>query len=151
MISSAYFAHPVSMYDTPVEKAIAGAFSARFPGCSVENPNQPQHSEGYRQGGMGYFVELCNQQDSVFFSSFADGAIGAGVAKEVQSFLDRKAPVYYFNARTQQFVSVPALKQFNILDVDDSRAHVRQEKSQLSTAENPYQSLERYGQLDRSA
>lgn len=144
MISSAYFAHPITMYDTPVEKSIAASFQARFPECHVENPNQPQHSEGYQKGGMDYFVDLCNQQDGVFFSSFADGTIGAGVAKEVQSFVERQAPVYYFDARRQEFVPTHDLAQFPVLNVDDTRAHIRQEKAWLGSPQNPYQSIDNF-------
>ena len=149
MIKSYYFAHPITMYKTPVESAINKEFEARYPGVHVENPDQPQHTEGYKQQGMDYFVQLCNKQDGVFFSSFADGTIGAGVAKEVVSFLDRKADVVYFDPKSHEFVPLtqPAdLEKFPVLSADDTRAHIRQERSQIESGHSPYSDIEQFGQ-----
>src|SRR4051812_20416503 len=109
-----YFAHPTSMYDTPVERQLQQRYLASHPGDVVENPNQPKHSEGYAAGGMDYFVGLCNQQDGVFFAPFANGKLGAGVAKEVNSFLEREAPVYEYDRKNGTFREVESLGQFSV-------------------------------------
>jgi hypothetical protein len=94
MRTSFYFAHPVTMYDTPVERALEQRFRQQLPGAAVENPNQPHHSEAYKTGGMDYFVRVCDEQDGVFFAPFSEGSLGAGVYKEVESFLRRGAPAF---------------------------------------------------------
>lgn len=137
--TSFYFAHPTSMYNTPVERAIEQRFRDRFPDTDVENPNQPHHSEGYQREGMAYFVDLCDRQDGVFFAPHSNGSLGAGVVKEVQSFLDRDAPVYRYNALTGQFETVEDLATMSILSVDETRAMLREER-----AAKPFETLETY-------
>ncbi|MBS2033789.1 hypothetical protein JST97_02325 [bacterium] len=136
-----YFAHPTSMYDTPVERELQNRYLQAHPGDSVENPNQPKHSEGYAAGGMDYFVSLCNQQDGAFFAPFGNGKLGAGVAKEVISFLDRNAPVYEFDRKSGDFRQVQSIGEFSVMSVDETRAAIRKER-----AESPYQSLQDYSQ-----
>lgn len=141
--TSYYFAHPTSMYNTPVEKAIEERFRERFPDVEVENPNQPHHSEGYQREGMAYFVDLCDRQDGVFFAPHSNGSLGAGVVKEVQSFLDREAPVYRFNPVSGEFETVEDLSTFSTLSVDDTRALLKEER-----ATKPFESMETYRGLD---
>lgn len=87
-----YFAHPVSDYGTPRETAAAAVMEAV--GWSVENPNQPHHQRGYDAGGMGYFEQIARACDGLAFMRFPNGAIGAGVGKEVGAALDASKPVY---------------------------------------------------------
>lgn len=136
-----YFAHPTSMYDTPVERELQQRFQATHPGAEVENPNQPKHSEGYAAGGMDYFVSLCDQQDGTFFAPFANGKLGAGVAKEVHSFLEREAPVYEYDRKSGNFRQVESISQFSIMSVDETRAAIRKER-----ADSPYDDLQEYHQ-----
>ncbi|MBI3928471.1 MAG: hypothetical protein HY319_23215 [Armatimonadetes bacterium] len=141
-----YFAHPTTMYDTPVEREIEAAFRRQFPGAEVENPNQPQHSEGYQREGMEYFVHLCDSLDGVFFAPHSEGSVGAGVAREVGSFADRHAPVQYFDPVRKEFVTADdGLGRFNVLDVDHTRALIREERALKAAGQSPFDSLEGYG------
>ena len=136
-----YFAHPTSMYDTPVERELQNRYLQSHPADSVENPNQPKHSEGYAAGGMDYFVSLCNEQDGTFFAPFANGKLGAGVAKEVNSFLEREAPVYEYDRKNGSFRQVESIGQFSVMSVDETRAAIKRER-----ADSPYDSLNEYSQ-----
>lgn len=155
-IRSFYFAHPVTQYGTPVENEVEHAFHERFPDARVENPNQPVHQEGFNrrarldpvgtdEPGMSYFVDLCSRQDGVFFTTFSDGSVGAGVAREVGTFLARKAPVYYFNPRTREFTPTPeGVKNFKVLSLDETRKNRTRERALIEKGQSPYVDLERY-------
>jgi hypothetical protein len=86
-----YYAHPISDYDTHYERAMISFLEIN--GMVVENPNQPLHQEGYEKDGMKYFMQVLEGCDGCVFSSFPGGIVGAGVAMEVQNFLDRNLPV----------------------------------------------------------
>lgn len=91
-----YFAHPVTSYGTQQEADAIADISrnlARPPLWEIVNPNEPSHDEGYARLGMPYFIELCDGCDECVFMAFPSGKVGAGVAAEVQSFLDRGRPV----------------------------------------------------------
>ena len=146
MRTSFYFAHPVTMYDTPVERAMEQRFRSQRPGTEVENPNQPHHSEGYKQGGMDYFVQLCDRQDGVFFAPFSEGSLGAGVYKEVESFLKRGAPAFQYQPQTRDFkqVGAPEVAALKVLKVDDSRAQLKLERQLAADGQSPYADLATY-------
>ena len=87
-----YFAHPVSDYDTAYEADVLRGL--RFEFTDAVNPNAPEHEAAYHQHGMAHFLQVCAGCAECFFSAFPGGIIGAGVAKEVDSFLSRGAPVW---------------------------------------------------------
>lgn len=145
MRTSFYFAHPVTMYDTPVERALEQRFRSQV-GAAVENPNQPHHSEAYKTGGMDYFVKVCDSQDGVFFAPFSEGSLGAGVYKEVESFLKRGAPVFQYQPETQDFKPVGAqeVAELKVLNVEDSRALLKLERQLAAEGHSPYADLATY-------
>jgi len=86
-----YFAHPVVSYDTPLEEETI-AYVRRYLGseCVIVNPNSDEHHRAYAATkSMDYFVKLAESCEVCVFLSFSDGYIGAGVAKEVDSFFAR--------------------------------------------------------------
>ena len=87
-----YFAHPVSQYGTKVESDTIKHLEDL--GMKIINPNEPEHCEAYETQGMQYFIDLCNKCDGCIYTTFENGAIGAGVAKEIESFLERDLPVF---------------------------------------------------------
>lgn len=90
-----YLAHPVTDYGgTARQRAAIAAIEAK--GWKVENPDKPWHQSGYQAGGMGYFLDVVENCDALAFMRFPCGAIGAGVAKEVERALQRGMPVYDF-------------------------------------------------------
>ena len=95
-----YYAHPVSLYDTKVEKRDIELLQKL--GFEVVNPNAPEHTAAYGQrkrdgitkdNGFEYFVELAATCDLCAFRAFPSGDIGSGVGKEVASFIFADKPV----------------------------------------------------------
>jgi len=78
----AYYAHPVSIYNTPQEERDIQLLTDL--GFEVLNPNTPEHSEGYKMGGMDYFESIISKCDLVAFRAFPDGSVPAGVAREIE-------------------------------------------------------------------
>ena len=44
-----YFAHPVTVFDTKLEKQMRNRILASFLGAEIEDPNQPHHQQGYAE------------------------------------------------------------------------------------------------------
>lgn len=102
-----YFAHPVNVYNQPLEQEIVKLIKQRIHGVEVENPNQPHHQEGYKKWsarqkesdtkhkGMSYFYdEVLPACDGCIAMTFLDGRMGLGVAGEAKWFLERNKPVW---------------------------------------------------------
>ncbi len=91
-----YFAHPVNIYNTPLETDLMHFLQGSFPEWDIENPNQPKHQEGYQRwlketgNGMNYYLkEFLVNMDGVTGMYFKDGRIGAGVFSEEESIFKR--------------------------------------------------------------
>ena len=101
-----YFAHPVNIYNEPIEKAFEEFlihYLARGDRSAIENPNQPHHQEGYnayakrakesdaKHKGMNYFFDIVlpNCRGGVALP-FLDGRMGLGVAGELKWYVERK-------------------------------------------------------------
>lgn len=96
-----YFAHPVNVYNTPLETDLMQFLQVSFPECDIENPNQPKHQEGYQRwlketgNGMNYYLkEFLVNMDGVIGLSFPDGRIGAGVFSEEESIFKRTGSLW---------------------------------------------------------
>ena len=96
IMKNMYFAHPVNVYNTPLEVELMEAIQSFFPDWHIENPNQPKHQEGYQKwlketgNGMNYYLkEFLVNMDAVTGLSFKDGRIGAGVFGEEESIFKR--------------------------------------------------------------
>lgn len=117
-----YFAHPISDYCTTQEdRAIASLEAA---GLVVVNPSDRIHQEACGSD-MVKWATLAASCDSVAFSSFEDGAIGAGVVKEVDRVYSQGKPVYKISQNFQAIVPVRTWPgNFNLLSVDETRARI---------------------------
>jgi hypothetical protein len=109
-----YFAHPVNVYNTPLEKAAIALIARTFLDDVIENPNQPHHSQGYKEWaartakdrdthkGMNYFYDevILGGGDpkkactSCVGLTFLDGRIGLGVAGEIKCCLENDKPAW---------------------------------------------------------
>lgn len=130
-----YFAHPVSLYDTPFEAKLEQLIKKAFPEYEIENPNTKLHARGYEKEGMKYFTTLCKDLQAICFTTFADGTIGAGVAREIETFLEEgKAAtgVIFPECRVVRLTSPEDLKSFYICNVEESRARVKAEKARMA-------------------
>lgn len=129
-----YFAHPISNYDTREELHIIAALQRA--GYEVVNPSDKQHQDrveeiqaqhANRNDGarmvMEYFVDICRACEACVFQSFPDGSLGAGVVKEIQSFLDAGKPVQQVIADGKSFrlIDVTDLTPYEKLSVGETR------------------------------
>lgn len=87
-----YYAHCIAIYKTPQE--IRDIVTLEKLGFEVENPNRPEHDAGYRAQGMDYFLRFADECDAIAFRAMPDGAIPAGVAKEISMFVQLGKPVF---------------------------------------------------------
>lgn len=114
-----YFAHPVSDYGTARELDALAAIQREFPGWVIENPNTEAHAAAYRERGMEHFAEVVGSCQSLVAWPFEDGAMGAGVWKEIEAARANKIPVYVLRSRI-----VPLVGTWDVLSVEDTRARI---------------------------
>jgi uncharacterized NAD-dependent epimerase/dehydratase family protein len=88
-----YLAHPVTDYGGSARQMAAIAVIEAV-GWTVETPDQPIHQDAYRQHGMQHFLDVVEDCDALAFLRFADGYIGAGMAKEIEHALRRGLDVF---------------------------------------------------------
>lgn len=134
-----YFAHPISSYGTPEEAQIIRSLEDM--GLIVINPSDKQHQDAVdkiqqqyahdRNEGsrlvMEYFVKVCNACDGCVMLPFPDGSVGAGIVKEVQSFLDRGKKVQEVSLSDGEvkLSDITDLSRYACLDVGPTRAMLR--------------------------
>ena len=87
-----YYAHCVALYDTPQERRDIELLQAL--GFEVVNPNTPEDTERYKTEGMEYFLKYVSICDACVFRALPDGAIPAGVFREIQWFTEAKKPIF---------------------------------------------------------
>lgn len=121
-----YFAHPINIYNTPLEDAVMALIARTFPSVAIENPNQRHHQIGYKRyaeetggghtmhQGLDYFREkvlpLC---DAVIAIPYLDNRFGSGVIGEVNWFTERGKDAY--RLWVPQPVNWVALEEFTHL------------------------------------
>jgi len=88
-----YFAMPVTHYHTAELKSDLEYLDSMEYAPYV--PSSDEDEAGYKAYGMKYFTDLLNSGrfKGLVFRSFADGAIGQGVATEIISILNQALPV----------------------------------------------------------
>jgi hypothetical protein len=86
-----YYAHPVSLYDTEQEKRDIQTLEGF--GFEVCNPNCTACAELYKEAGMDGFQQIVATKDALAFRAFPDGAIPAGVLKEIMFAREAGKPV----------------------------------------------------------
>lgn len=91
-----YFAHPVSVYNTPLERAMLVLIAHCFPEVEVVNPNTSEYQKAYTEAkaatggthadhkGMDIFYTLLEKLDGCVSMPFLDCRMGLGVAGETQ-------------------------------------------------------------------
>jgi len=87
---------------------------------AVENLDQPHHQTGYKLGGMDYFMRVVEMCSALAFMRFPNGAIGAGVAKEILAAQLVGIPIY--DVSSSELVPNDAPRP--ILSVEETRAMI---------------------------
>lgn len=118
-----YFAHPISTYCSPEEdRAISNLEAA---GLVVVNPSDRKHQEACGSD-MAKWAALAASCDSIAMLPFGDGAIGAGVVKEVDAVVAQGKPVYRVGLNHGALLPVRQWPgNFQLLSVEDTRARIK--------------------------
>lgn len=119
-----YFAHPVNVYDTDLERTLLGRIAERFPDCRLLNPNAPEHAAGYKAMGMAYFLEeILPQCDICVLLAFPDRKIGKGVYSEASQLHDGCCQVWEILPDGSFLAWTP--DPTRQLSVEETRARIR--------------------------
>lgn len=125
-----YFGHPINVYDTDLERFLMARITECFPHLEIENPNQPNHADGYNRysasGGRGmdyYFKEVLPGCSAGIFLPFRDGAWGAGVFGEAKNIAERGCRIWQI--AHEGFISSVNLDSVRVLTVEETRSRIR--------------------------
>lgn len=86
-----YYAHPLSLYDTPQEERDIATLELL--GFNVFNPNSVDCEEGYRSNGMLYFKEIIQSMNALAFRAIPGLGIPAGIASEINDAKELGLPI----------------------------------------------------------
>lgn len=108
-----YYAHVLSIYNTPQEERDEADISTSF-GFFI-NPNSKETQEKYIKEGWKTFEDLIDQCDGLVFRSLPDGSISAGVAKEIE----------YAKSKNKFIMELPTITSRRILSIEDTREYLK--------------------------
>ena len=114
MPAKVYYAHAMSLYNTPQETRDVDTL--RMLGFTVLNPNQPKHQLGANREGMEYFKGLVLSCQLLAFRALPDGAISSGVVLEIAWAMETKTPV----------IELPSSILRRCLTIDQTREYLRE-------------------------
>jgi hypothetical protein len=112
-----YYAHMINTYGTPQESRDIKMLEAM--GLTVINPNAPEHSKGYAEGGMPYFIDVISSCDGLAFRGMPDGSIPAGIATEIKYNHD-------LNEHPEILIELPCAFHRRTLNVVQTREFLNQ-------------------------
>ncbi len=115
-IKKIYYAHPISLYNTPQEERDLEFLKFLWPDAEVYNPNSKLDSEKYKEYGMQWFYDRVGDCDLIVFRAFPDGKIGAGVWGEIM-FGDVNCSI--------PIMEIPMLMESRQLSIDDTREYIK--------------------------
>ena len=115
-----YYAHCQAIYGSPQE--VRDLETLKALGFEVLNPNSPEHiamattmkADGRAERVMDYFSSLVFQCDALAFRALPDGAIPAGIAKEIETAKKLKRPM----------VELPSCIIRRVMTVDATREYL---------------------------
>jgi len=116
-VKKIYYAHPLSIYDSPQEERDVAMIKYLWPDAEVYNPNSKIDNEKYKEYGFDWFLDRVADCDLVVFRSFPDGRIDRGVWKEIE-FAHSKCVI--------PVMEIPMLMESRSLSVDDTRKYLKQ-------------------------
>lgn len=113
-MKKAYYARPMSIYHSPCEDRDVDLI--RTLGFEPIDINKEELQMAARAFGMQVFEPLVLEAKALFFRSFPDGSIGAGVAQEIAWAIGAGIPV----------VEIPRQIARRTLSVEDTREMLRE-------------------------
>lgn len=130
--NSIYFAHPINVYNTDLEKTLEEIIRINFPQYNLENPNQKYHQENYKfwkenfgNGMKYYFEEILPKMEAGIGLPFDDGMYGAGIVGELEILLEKRKPIWEINS-SGIIKKIDALDKSRILSIEETKKRVYQ-------------------------
>lgn len=124
-MSRIYYAHPMSWYDSLEEKNALEVISNYFKGCKIINPNNYEFRKRVKhckkKNVMEIFLHEVRNCDTIVFSSFKDGYLGAGVAREVLEAILHEKEIYRVKG---EFINKYQDIMFPILSISKTRHRI---------------------------
>lgn len=115
-IKKIYYAHPISIYDTPQEERDLDLIKQLWPDAEIYNPNTKEDQLGYKRDGFDWFLNRVEECQLVVFRAFPDGKIGAGVWSEI-NWGDVQCHI--------PIIEIPMLMESRKLSIDDTREYLK--------------------------
>lgn len=128
-----YFAHPVNIYNTDIEKKCIELINQKFKNCIIINPGDDYYQndfKGYREKNpenyMIYFKNLVEGCSIIVYLPFRDGMIGAGVWYEIHQLSNFVDSIYEINLIDNDInnVSIDYVDQHK-LSIDETRIRIK--------------------------
>jgi len=115
-IKKIYYAHPLSIYDSPQEERDLALLKFLWPDAEVYNPNSKLDTDKYKEYGFSWFLDRVADCDLVVFRGFPGGRIGAGVWREIEfAEVNCSIPV----------MEIPIILESRCLTIDDTREYLK--------------------------
>lgn len=109
----AYYARPINLYNSEQDKRDIELIKNL--GFDLVNPNKEELQQRYKQEGMDVFLQAVEDCNMLFFRSFPDLKISAGVKKEIDKAIICGLIV----------LELPTIIDGRILSVDDTRNYLK--------------------------
>lgn len=149
-----YFAHQITMYNSPAELEILSDIRRAFPFHDILNPNEQKHQDaakalkeaGSKNVMADYFLPLVNDPeiDHVVFTVFSNGKVGKGAYDETQTILDNGGRAFFYEPGTRRLIEIDRLDRFEAMDVPETRAALQAERDAAENCGSIYSSRARY-------
>lgn len=108
-----YFARPINLYNTNQDERDIETIKQL--GFIVVNPNKLELQSRYEKEGMDVFFEALSDCDAIFFRSFYNLKISAGVQKEIDKGIELNKII----------IELPTLTEERTLSVADTRNYLK--------------------------
>lgn len=112
-MKTAYYARPISLYNSPQD--LRDIETIKQLGFEILNPNKEELQKRHATEGMDVFYEAVSECDVVFFRSFPDLKISAGVQGEINKAIELNRIV----------IELPTLTEQRSLSVQDTRNYLK--------------------------
>lgn len=109
----AYYARPINLYNSEQDKRDIKLIQDL--GFELVNPNKEELQERYKQEGMDVFLQSVSECVVIFYRSFPDLKISAGVKKEIDKAIESGLYV----------LELPTITEQRILSVDNTRSYLK--------------------------
>jgi hypothetical protein len=112
-MKKAYYARPISLYNSFQD--LRDIKTIEDLGFELLNPNKEELHNRYQKEGMSVFLEAVKECDVLFYRSFPDLKISAGVQKEINQAIENNCII----------LELPTLIENRVLSVEDTRNYLK--------------------------